>query len=208
MTATPGGRPYVWRDGPGRPPLLMLHGTGGDEHDLLDLATRLRPDSPVLSPRGTVLEAGAPRFFRRLREGVFDEDDLAQRAAELADFVLHVGDEHEVPAGRFVAVGFSNGANIASAMMFERPEILSGAVLLAAMVPFRRLSFEADLAGKWVVISNGRRDPMIPADHTSQLAQRFRDAGAEVHLLHHDGGHGIDPAQLDEIADIIGHHLP
>lgn len=208
MTAAPDSRPFVWRDAPGSPPLLMLHGTGGDEYDLLDLATRLRPDSPVLSPRGTVLEAGAPRFFKRLREGVFDEDDLAQRAEELADFVVHIGDEHDVPAGHFVAVGFSNGANIASAMMFERPEILAGAVLLAAMVPFRRLSFQADLSGKWVVISNGRRDPMIPADHTSRLAQQFRDSGAEVHLLHHDGGHAIDPAQLAEIADIIGQHLP
>jgi phospholipase/carboxylesterase len=203
MTA-PQDRPFVWREGSGAPPLLMLHGTGGDEHDLLDLATRLRPDSPVLSPRGTVLEAGAPRFFRRLREGVFDEDDLAQRADELAQFVRQTGEQHDVPAGRFVAVGFSNGANIASAMLFRRPEILAGAVLFAAMVPFRRLIVDADLTGKWVVISNGRRDAMIPPEHTSQLAQHFRDAGAEVHLLHHDGGHGIDPAQLTEIGDIIG----
>lgn len=204
MTAPQHSRPFIWRDGPGAPPLLMLHGTGGDEYDLLELAARLSPDSPVLSPRGTVLEAGAPRFFRRLREGVFDEDDLAQQADGLADFVARTGEQHDLPAGRFVAVGFSNGANIASAMMFQRPEILSGAVLLAAMVPFHRLSFETDLTGKWVVISNGRRDPMIPADHTSQLAQQFRDAGAEVHLLHHDGGHGVDPAQLAEIGDIIG----
>jgi phospholipase/carboxylesterase len=197
VTETPERRPFVWRAGPGGPPLLMLHGTGGDEHDLLDLASRLRPDSP-----------GAARFFRRLREGVFDEDDLAQQAGNLGDFVVQVGDEHDVPAGHFVAVGFSNGANIASAMMFTRPEILGGAVLFAAMVPFRRLSFQADLSGKWVVISNGRRDPMIPADHTAQLARQFRDAGAEVHLLHHGGGHGIDPEQLAEIADIIGQHLP
>jgi phospholipase/carboxylesterase len=204
MTAPKDDRPFVWRDGAGAPPLLMLHGTGGDEHDLLDLATRLRPDSPVLSPRGTVLEAGAARFFRRLREGVFDEDDLAQRAAELADFVVDIGQQHDLPPGRFVAVGFSNGANIASAMMFRRPEVLAGAVLFAAMVPFRRLTFDADLTGKWVVISNGHRDAMIPPEHTSQLAQQFRDAGAEVHLLHHDGGHGIDPARLADIGDIIG----
>ena len=203
MTSPQERRPFVWRDGPGSPPLLMLHGTGGDENDLLELATRLRPDSPVLSPRGTVLEAGAPRFFRRLREGVFDEDDLSRQADELAKFVTEIGTEHGVPAGRFVAVGFSNGANIASAMMFQRPEILSGAVLIAAMVPFRRLSFDADLTGKWVAISNGRRDPMIPAEHTSQLAQLFRDAGAEVHLFGHDGGHGIDPAQLAAIGEAI-----
>ena len=208
MTAPTERRPFVWRDGAGSPPLLMLHGTGGDEYDLLDLATRLRPASPVLSPRGTVLEAGAPRFFRRLREGVFDEDDLAGRANELADFVAEVGGEHDIPPGRFVAVGFSNGANIASAMMRVRPEILSGAVLLAAMVPFRRLSFDVDLTGKWVLISNGRRDQMIPADHTAELARGFRDAGAEVHLLHHDGGHAVDPALLAEIGDIIGQHSP
>jgi phospholipase/carboxylesterase len=204
MTTPVARRPFVWRDGPGSPPLLMLHGTGGDEYDLLDLAGRLRPDSPVLSPRGMVLEGGAPRFFRRLREGVFDEDDLAKRSVELAEFVGQVGAEHDVPPGQFVAVGFSNGANIASAMLFTRPGILAGAVLIAAMVPFRRLSFDVDLTGKWVVISNGRRDPMIPAEQTSALAQRFRDAGALVHLLPHDGGHGVDPAQLAEIGDIIG----
>src|ERR1700709_956571 len=103
--------PHVWRDGPGAPPLLMLHGTGGDEHDLLSLAARLSPHSPVLSPRGRVLEGSMPRFFRRRAEGVFDEPDLAARADELADFVLATGREHGIEPGRFVAVGFSNGAN-------------------------------------------------------------------------------------------------
>ena len=109
--------------------LLMLHGTGGDENDLLPIGRMLDPDSALLSPRGKVLENGAPRFFRRLREGVFDEEDVIRRAHELADFVASAVKENQLDAAQVVAVGYSNGANIASAMMLLRPEILRGAVL-------------------------------------------------------------------------------
>lgn len=196
------GWPHVWRDGTGGPPLLMLHGTGGDEHDLLPLAERLSPLSPVLSPRGRVLEGSMPRFFRRLTEGVFDEQDLTRRADELADFVLEVGAERDIEPGTMVAVGFSNGANIASALMMRRPEVLAGAVLLAAMVPFRTPP-DVDLSDRWVVVANGRRDPMATAEQTETLVSQLQSMHAQVSVLAHDGGHAIDVRQLPELGRII-----
>ena len=113
---------------PARKPLLLLHGTGGDERDLLSLGRTVAPGASLLSPRGKVLEGAAPRFFRRLAEGVFDEEDLRRRTDELADFVLHARERHGLPAP--IALGFSNGANIAAALLLQRPEILAGAALL------------------------------------------------------------------------------
>ncbi len=195
--------PHVWRGGLGTPPLLLLHGTGGDEHDLLPLADRLSPLSPVLSPRGRVLEGTMPRFFRRGGEGDFDEVDLAARADELADFVLAAGQEHGIDGGGFVAVGFSNGANIASAVMMRHPEVLAGAVLIAGMVPFAVPPAHVDLSGKWVVVANGQRDPMATAVQTDTLLHQFRTMNADVRLLAHTGGHTIAGDQLPELARII-----
>lgn len=174
-------------------PLLLLHGTGGDEHDLLPLRDHLAPGASVLSPRGQVSENGMNRFFRRLAEGVLDEDDLRARVDGLADFVLGVD------AGPWVAAGFSNGANTASALLFRRPEVLSAAVLLAAMVPFRDGPGDVDLSGKRVAVSNGRRDPLVSAGETATLVAQLRGCGAEVAEFPHDGGHGIDAAVLPEV---------
>ena len=118
---------------PGSPPLLLLHGTGGDEDDLMPLGRALAPGTALLSPRGKVLEAGMPRFFRRLAEGVFDEDDVRRRADELADFITEARAAYSLEAP--IAVGFSNGANIAAALLLLRPEALAGAALLRAMTP-------------------------------------------------------------------------
>ncbi len=183
-------------------PLLLLHGTGGDEHDLLPLRDHLSPGAAVLSVRGSVLENGMPRFFRRLREGVFDEDDLRLRAGELAQFVSNAGSEYGIDTASFVAVGFSNGANIASAMLLTDPGVIGAAVLLSAMVPFSDPP-DADLSGTVVVISNGDRDPTIPPGMTTDLAAQFRDRRADVVELPHRGGHQIDPAVLPQIASII-----
>lgn len=196
-------RPHVWQPGAGGRPLLLLHGTGGDEHDLLPLREHLAPEASVLSVRGVVQENGMPRFFRRIREGVFDEDDLRARTDELADFLAVAEAEYGVEGGSEIAVGFSNGANIASALLFQRPATLAGAVLLAAMVPFRDGPPPADLAGKPVAIVNGRRDPMATPEHTETLARQLREAGANVRLITHDGGHQIDPGTLPHIAEFL-----
>lgn len=184
------------------PPLLLLHGTGGNEHDLLPLRDHLSPGAAVVSVRGTVLENGMPRFFRRIREGVFDEDDLRRRADDLAEFVVTASAAYGIEDGSLVAAGFSNGANIASAMLLGRPDLLVGAVLLAAMVPYAEPP-SADLDGTLVIISNGDRDPLIPVGVTQQLASQLRERGAEVVELPHPGGHQIYPAVLPEIRRII-----
>ena len=202
---SPLNRPHVFLPAEGKPsgpPLLLLHGTGGDERDLLPLRDHLSPGAAALSVRGTVLENGMPRFFRRLREGVFDEDDLRLRVDELADFVRVASSRYGIPPRSLVAVGFSNGANIASAMLLQRPEVLAGAVLFAAMVPYADPP-ATDLAGVPVIISNGERDWMIPATMTEQLVGQLRDRGAAVTVLPHPGGHSIDPAVLSQIRRII-----
>ena len=208
MTSTaPLDRPHVWRPGTTERPLLLLHGTGGDEHDLLPLGDALVPGAALLSPRGTVLENGMPRFFRRLREGVFDEDDLRVRTEELAEFVAAAGAQHAVAPGSWYAVGFSNGSNIASALLLRHPEVLAGAVLFAAMVPFAEPP-DVDLTGKTVILANGRHDPMATADHTQQLMSQLRERGAEVTEVPHEGGHGIDPRGVARIAELLACQLP
>jgi phospholipase/carboxylesterase len=183
--------------------LLLLHGTGGDEHDLLPLREHLAPEAPALSVRGSVLENGMPRFFRRLREGVFDEDDLRTRVDELAAFLTVAEKEYGVQPGAWTAVGFSNGANIASALLFGHPEALTGAVLMAAMVPYRDGPPQADLSGRRALVANGRRDPMATLGQTATLVDHLRTRGADVTLLPHEGGHTIDAHQLPRVAEWI-----
>jgi phospholipase/carboxylesterase len=169
-------------------PLLLLHGTGGDENDLLPLGKALAPDRALLSPRGKVLENGMPRFFRRLAEGVFDEPDVIKRAHELADFIAEAGKVYKL--AKPVAVGFSNGANIAAAILLLRPEALSGAILLRAMVPLKNPP-KAELAQKRVLIISGASDPIIPASNATLLATMLRNAHAEVQHETLPTGHSL-----------------
>src|SRR3954466_7290892 len=161
--------------GPGRPPLLLLHGTGGDEADPLPLGRALSPGSALLSPRGKVLEQGMPRFFRRLAEGVFDVDDLRRRAADLAAFVTAAASAHGFDASQVYAMGFSNGANIASAVALLHPGILRGAVLFRAMVPLEPDPLPS-LKDVRVLISNGRMDPLVAPEETERLAKLYQRA--------------------------------
>lgn len=170
--------------------LLLLHGTGGDESDLIPLARMVAPGASVLSVRGNVLEQGMPRFFRRLREGVFDQDDLRRRTLELGDFVAAAATHHGFATDRLYALGFSNGANVAASLLLTRPSTLAGGVLIRAMVPFESES-AVDLGGRSVLLSQGRMDPLIPAAATERLATILRDSGADVELAWQPAGHAL-----------------
>ena len=177
----------------GSPPLLLLHGTGGDENDLLGLGKMISPGSALLSPRGRVLEHGMPRFFRRLAEGVFDEDDVRRRALELGEFVAEARTQYGIAAP--VAVGFSNGANIAAALLLMRPGVLSGAVLLRAMVPLSQPPV-AHLSGTPVLMLSGVADPIVPGANAARLAAQLTDAGADVTHRTLPVGHQLSQADV------------
>ena len=179
---------------PSAPPLLLLHGTGGNENDLLPLGEALSPGSALLSPRGQVLENGMPRFFRRLAEGVFDLEDLTVRTHQLADFVEAAGRKYE--AARPIAVGFSNGANVAAAMLLLRPGTLRGALLLRPMVPIIPDPLPA-LGAIPIQIVAGRTDPIVLPSGTEALAELLRKAGAEVRIAWLPGGHGLVREDLE-----------
>jgi phospholipase/carboxylesterase len=180
------------------PPLLLLHGTGGDENDLLPLGRLISPGSALLSVRGKVLEGGAPRFFRRLAEGVFDQKDLAFRTEELAAFVGAAAKRYGIDQDRLVAVGFSNGANIAASMLLRVPGALAGGVLIRAMVPFPAEQNPADLQGKRVLLLSGRQDPIVPLAQPEELAKMLRTAGADVELVWQPGGHGLIQRDVEQ----------
>lgn len=177
--------------------LLVLHGTGADENDLVPLGQQLAPGAAILSPRGKVLEGGAPRFFRRLREGVFDMEDLYARTRELADFVQRAATHYGFDQGGLIAVGYSNGANIAGSLMLSYPGLLKAAVLLRAMVPFEPEP-TPDLDGTPVFIASATADQMIPADHAERLGGILDEAGAEVDQRWRQAGHGLTSPELEE----------
>lgn len=179
-----------------RTTLLLLHGTGGDENDLIPIGRMLDERAALLSPRGKVLENGAPRFFRRLAEGVFDQEDLVRRTHELAAFVEAAASGYDLDEGRVFAVGFSNGANVAASLLLLHPGLLAGAVLLRAMVPFEP-EITPDLSGTPVYLAAGRSDQMVPPEDTERLAGLLREAGAEVTLDWQPGGHGIGPEEIE-----------
>jgi phospholipase/carboxylesterase/glyoxalase family protein len=179
------------------PTLLLLHGTGGDETDLLSLGEVLAPEVGLLSPRGQVLEHGMPRFFRRLTEGVFDLDDLRFRTHELATFVAAAAAAYGFDARRVIAVGYSNGANIAASLLLTHPGVLSGAVLFHAQVPLEPQE-APNLSGIPVFLTGGRADSIVRPAETERLAALLRDAGADVTLHWQPNGHTLSPREVDE----------
>jgi phospholipase/carboxylesterase len=176
--------------------LLLVHGTGGNENDMVPIGRDLDPTAALLSLRGNVLENGMPRFFRRLAEGVFDEADVIRRANELADFLPKAAEQYEFDLTRLSAVGYSNGANIAAAVMLLRPGAITSAVLLRAMVPLAPES-PPDLNGTRVLICSGKRDAIIPLENAERLAAMLREAGGDVTHRLADSGHQL---VFDEIA--------
>ena len=170
--------------------LLLLHGTGGNERDLIPLGRELDPNAALLSPRGKILENGMPRFFRRLAEGVFDLEDLKYRTNELSDFVAAAGEHYGFTSDNVVAVGYSNGANIASSMLLLRPEIMQTAILFRAMVPLIPDKLP-DLSSVRVWIGAGDQDPIIPSSEVQRLVELLRRAGADVTIRFFNAGHGL-----------------
>ncbi|MDQ5819364.1 MAG: alpha/beta hydrolase [Actinomycetota bacterium] len=193
------GQGFVHRFFPGESgaTLLLLHGTGGDENDLVPLGRELAPGAAILSPRGKVSEYGAARFFRRLAEGVFDHEDLVFRTHELADFIEATSEEYGFDLSKLVAVGYSNGANIAASLMLLHPGLLRAAVLFRAMVPFEPEDVP-DLSGMPIFLAAGRMDRMIPPENTERLVEILREAGADLDLRWRNTGHALTYEEVAE----------
>jgi phospholipase/carboxylesterase len=180
---------------PPRRVLLLLHGTGGNENDMIPLGRDLDPLAALLSLRGNVLENGMPRFFRRLAEGVFDEEDVIRRAHELADFVAAAARQYAFDPQRVIAVGYSNGANIAAAVLLLHPGVLTCAILFRAMVPLTP-AVQPKLDGARVLICSGEQDPIVPVENVGRLVAMLREAGAEVALRFEEAGHQLVFAEI------------
>jgi phospholipase/carboxylesterase len=176
--------------------LLLLHGTGGNERDLIPLGRELDPNASLLSPRGQILENGMPRFFRRLAEGVFDVEDLKQRTDELADFVAAAVQHYKLAADCLVAVGYSNGANIAASIQLLRPTILRAAILFRAMVPLVPENMP-DLSSVRVWVGAGNQDSIIPVSETQRLVELLRRAGADVTVRFANANHGLTNGEVE-----------
>ncbi len=181
---------------PAAPPLLLLHGTGGNEHDLLRVGRAISPGSALLSPRGDVSEGGALRFFTRLAEGVFDPQEITRRTHALGDFVTAATAHYKLDARRLIAVGFSNGANIAATLLLLRPETLGGGILLRSMVVLDQPAAPGSLSGKRVLLANGSMDPLVPPDHPERLAGLLRAGGADVQVNLIAASHGLTPQDV------------
>ena len=192
---------YVTAERPGAsaeaPTLFLFHGTGGDEHQFLDLATELRPDTRRIGLRGDVSEGGALRYFRRLAEGRYDMQDLARATARVASFVAATA-----PAGERLALGYSNGANIIASVLFAAPASFDAAVLMHPLIPFDP-PVQPGLAGRRILITAGRHDPIAPAAGAQRLADYFAANGADVGLVWHDGGHEIRRDELLAVREFL-----
>ncbi len=177
--------------------LLLLHGTGGNEEDFIPLGKELASNASILSVRGKVLENGMSRFFKRIKEGVFDLEDLNLRTNELADFILNSSSIYEFDLERIIAVGFSNGANIGASLLLRRPEVLTGAILFRAMVPFIPTVL-ADLSKKHILLSQGLHDPIVSRGEAENLLRLFTKARSDATLEWQDSGHNL--VQQDIVA--------
>lgn len=180
--------------------LVVLHGTGGDENDLIGIGQAIAPGAAILSPRGNVLENGAPRFFKRLAEGVFDPKEVRSRGEELARFIRAAISKYALNPARIFALGYSNGANVASTVMFIEPGLLQGAILFRPMLVFEP-DERPNLSGAGVFVSAGRMDPIVPVKSVERLVELFEASRAEVTLKWQLAGHNLLPSEVREAAD-------
>ena len=181
---------------PTKPTFLLLHGTGGNELDLLPLAGRIDDEASVLSVRGNVLENGMPRFFRRLAEGVFDEEDLVFRTKELNEFLDEAAEKYEFNRDNMIAIGYSNGANIAASLLFHYQNALKGAILHHPMVPRKGIDLP-DLSGKSVFIAAGTNDPICSPMESAELESLLKNANAKVELHWENRGHQLTMEEVE-----------
>ncbi|WP_246941595.1 alpha/beta hydrolase [Bacillus pinisoli] len=188
---------HVFKKGTSPQTILLLHGTGGNERDLLPLAEMIAPNASVLGVRGNIVENGMPRFFRRLAEGVFDEEDLIFRTKELNEEINGFAKTYGFDRDQVIAVGYSNGANIAASLLYHYKNALRGAILFHAMVPLRGINLP-DLSEVPIFIGAGKRDPLIPAPETKELAEVLRAANAEVTEHWGEGGHELTREEVEQ----------
>jgi len=191
-------RPHVWIDKNSTETLLLLHGTGADENDLIQLGEMIAPDSNLLSPRGTVSENGMNRFFERTLQGEFVQSSVLDAVSQLADFVELAAEEYGFEKNNLSACGFSNGANTALAVLMTRPEVLKTVIAFGATKPLEK-SVEVDLKDKTVYVANGDVDPYAPVAITDGFVAELKAAGARVELMTHPGGHQISSAHIQQI---------
>lgn len=189
---------HLFKEGanPSKPTLLLLHGTGGNEQDLLPLAQMIDPEAAILSVRGNILENGMPRFFKRLAEGIFDEKNLEEETKNLADFIDEAAAKYGFDRSNVIAVGYSNGANIAGSLLFRYQNVLKGAILHHPMVPARGLSLP-DLSQVPVFIGAGENDPICPPEESRELKELLEEAGAEVEIDWGQSGHSLTQTELE-----------
>jgi phospholipase/carboxylesterase len=189
------------------PILVLFHGTGGTEQDLLPLAKKISPTSSVLGLRGNVSENGMPRFFKRLAEGVFDIEDLIMRTKEVNEFLDQTAEQYKFDRGNLVALGYSNGANIAASLLFHYEDAFKGAILHHPMVPRRGIELP-NLAGTPVFIAAGTNDPICPPQESIDLEKLLSTAGASVTLHWENFGHQLTSHEVDAAASWFREQWP
>ncbi len=182
--------------------VLLLHGTGGNEESLIPIVEMVLPDAAILSPRGQIMENGMPRFFRRIAEGVFDLEDLKFQTQELAIFIEAASKTYGLESNEVIALGYSNGANIASSVMLTYPELISKAALFHPMIPFVPEN-PPDLSNTSILITAGTNDPIVSRKETLELNSMFQDYGAEVEIFWHDSGHNLTREELDKTKNFL-----
>ncbi len=194
-------------DGNKKLTLVLLHGTGGNEEDLIFLGKKIEPNASILSPRGKVLENGMPRFFRRLSEGIFDLEDLRIRSHELADFIQKCSLHYKFDLEKTIAIGFSNGANISVSMLFLRPEVIQGAILFRAMIPFIPDPLP-NLSSKKVLLSAGLEDPIVSRNETENLYRLFQKTNAITTLKWQPSSHNLIQEDIVVAKPWISNNFP